>query len=63
MKNGKYLVERLGLFGPEHTFANTIAAGLKKARVSPKDDNREFRIWTARNGKIVRISRNGNEVK
>ena len=63
MKSGKYLVERVGLFGPEHTYANTIAAGLKKARVRPNDDNREFRIWTARDGKIVRIRRNGNAVK
>jgi hypothetical protein len=59
MKPAKYLVLTMGLFGVTHTANDSLKKALKKARVSTHDDNRDFAIYTARDGKIVRINRAG----
>lgn len=58
MKPSKYLVQTLGLFGPQNYFGNDLKKLIKKARIEYRERD-EFMILAVRDGGIVRIKKNG----
>jgi len=58
MKPTKYVVQTLGLFGPETLFGDSLTKLIKKARIKDSPPS-EYLILAVRNGGIIEIGKNG----
>jgi len=62
MKRGKYLVASVVGLWPKVEVANTIKSALRKGKVDKSHtDGKEFMLFKAVDGEIVRINRSGKE--
>ena len=59
MKPARYVVQRMGFYGPECVYGDNLTKVLKKARIHAEDNMNNFLILTIKDGGIVRIRRNG----
>jgi len=53
------MAQSMGLFGLNIAYGDNLRAVIKAARIQKWDKPSEFGIYTARDGGIVRIGRNG----